>query len=303
MLTPLESSAIYGVHKRYRSFVTYRKWIKSLSFLTGLRLKLFILMVVLNILSGCAVVPVTGRKQFSLIPYSELIALSKINYEQVLGESKLSQDNKKVQTVREVGGKIAIAAEQFMRQNTMTQEIQNYQWEFRLIKDDELANAFCMPGGKVAVYTGILTVTQDENGLATVLSHEIAHAVLNHGGERLSQLLIVQLGEATLSEALSRKPQETIQTWREVYGIGTNLGIILPYSRTQELEADRIGLILMSKAGYDPNTAIAFWQRMKDKEKYRPLEFLSTHPIPERRIEDIRKYIPEAMKYYKKVRN
>lgn len=262
--------------------------------------RLFYSLIAFVFFLGCAVVPITGRKQLSLIPYPQLVALSKINYQQVLKESKLSQDHSKVQMVRGVGERIAVAAEQFMRENAMAQETREYQWEFQLIDDKETVNAFCMPGGKVAVYSGILTVSRDENGLATVLAHEIAHAIVNHGGERLSQLLLVQLGEATLSDALSKKPEETIQTWRRAYGIGTNLGILMPYSRTQELEADRIGLILMAMAGYDPNAAIPFWQRMKEQSKYNPIEFLSTHPAPDRRMEDIRREIPEAMKYYRR---
>ncbi|MEK6635205.1 MAG: M48 family metallopeptidase, partial [Planctomycetota bacterium] len=174
---------------------------------------------------------------------------------------------------------------------------------FKLIQDDKTVNAFCMPGGKIAVYTGILPITQDENGLAVVLGHEVAHALANHGGERMSQLLLAQMGATTLSAALSQQPQQTRQLLLQVYGIGANVGVILPYSRNHELEADHIGLIIMARAGYDPRTAIPFWQRMNDKAGKRPPEFLSTHPAPIKRIEDIRNKIPEAMKYYKQSTN
>lgn len=157
-----------------------------------------------------------------------------------------------------------------------------------------------MPGGKIAVYTGILPATQDETGLAVVLGHEVAHAIANHGGERMSQQLLVQLGATGLSVALSQQPAQTQQILLQAYGAGTNIGFILPYSRSHELEADHIGLILMARAGYNPREAIPFWQRMSKMGGERPPEFLSTHPEPERRIEDIKKELPEAMKYYKK---
>lgn len=260
--------------------------------------KILILFFVLMFFAGCTVVPITGRRQLSLISSSQLIGLSSSNYQQILKESKLSQDSAKIQLVSEVGNNIAAATERFLEENGMENEIKNFQWEFNLIEDDKVANAFCLPGGKIAVYTGILEVTQDRDGLATVIAHEVAHAIANHGGERVSQLLLVELGEATLSDALSKNPSQTSQLWKVAYGLGTNLGIILPYSRTQELEADRIGLILMAKAGYDPRVAIPFWQRMNERSKSRPLEFLSTHPAPARRIEDINKAIPEALGYF-----
>ncbi len=265
-----------------------------------IKLKSALIFIFLIFCFGCAVVPITGRTQFSLISSSQLIALSNTNYRQVLEESKLSQNSVQVQAVKDVGEKVAQATEKFLREVGMDNDIKNYEWEFNLIDDDEVENAFCMPGGKIAVYSGILELTQDDDGLATVIAHEIAHAVANHGGERISQMLLVELGGATLQEALSDNPGKTSQIWMMAYGLGANLGIILPYSRTQELEADRIGLILMAKAGYDPRAVIPFWERMNENAKSRPLEFLSTHPAPERRIEDIRKAIPEALDYYNK---
>lgn len=248
---------------------------------------------------GCSTVPITGRRQISLVPQSQLIASSMDSYNQLLSQSKISNDPQKTQMVVTVGNKIAKSAEQFMRENGMEKELQNYHWEFNLIEDDKTVNAFCMPGGKIAVYTGILPVTKDETGLAVVMGHEVAHALANHGGERMSQLLIRQMGATSLSVALSKQPAQTRELMMQAYGVGTEVGILLPYSRNHELEADHIGLILMARAGYDPRAAIPFWQRMSESGGKRPPEFLSTHPAPEKRIEDIRSELPEALKYYK----
>ena len=200
--------------------------------------------------------------------------------------------------VQDVGTKIAVSAEKFMREHGMERELEHYQWEFNLIEADTIINAFCMPGGKVAVYSGILPVAQAENGLAVVMGHEVAHAIANHGGERMSQLLLAQLGGMALSQAVKEQPEKTQQLAMLAYGVGANVGLLLPYSRKHESEADRIGLILMARAGYDPQAAIPFWVRMNEQGGARPPEFLSTHPAPEKRIQDIRDQLPEAMKYY-----
>ena len=192
----------------------------------------FVSLIVITFLIGCSTVPITGRRQLSFIPQNQLIASSNDSYHQLLSESKISEDKEKTQMVVNVGKRIASSAEQFMRENRMEKEIQNYHWEFKLIQDDKTVNAFCMPGGKIAVYTGILPITQDENGLAVVLGHEVAHALANHGGERMSQLLLAQMGATTLSAALSQQPQRTKQLLLQVYGIGANVGVILPYSRS-----------------------------------------------------------------------
>lgn len=274
----------------------------NILFFLKIRFTCLVFVPFLLVFSGCATVPVTQRKQFSFIPQQQLIALSDDSYAEILKESKLSTDSEKIDLVKRVGKKVADAAENFMCSIGQEDDIKDYKWEFTLIEDDKTANAFCMPGGKIAVYTGILTVTQNESGLATVISHEVAHAIANHGGERLSQLLLVQLGEITLSLALQEKPKETRRIAYIAYGVTANVGVLLPYSRTHEKEADRIGLILMAKAGYDPHEALRFWRRMKEEEKgkFRPPEFLSTHPVPENRIKDIEKNIPEAMAYYRK---
>ena len=202
--------------------------------------------------------------------------------------------------VQRVGSKLVDAVELFMLDNGMASKIRDFHWEFSLIEDAENKNAFVMPGGKVVVYTGLLPITKDEGGLAAVLGHEIAHAIVNHGGERMSHMLLVELGGLTLSQALSKKPEKTQEIWMLAYGAGTTLGAILPYSRTHENEADHVGLIIMAMAGYHPEAAIGVWERMAVESKGRMPEFLSTHPSPETRIKRIREELPEAMTYYKK---
>jgi predicted Zn-dependent protease len=262
-------------------------------FLSGL----FIISLFIN---SCAEVPITGRRSLHLVPESELLTMSLQQYDEVLNKSKLSDNQQEVQMVRKVGGKIAKAAEAFLAETGRSADIKNYKWEFNLIKDDKTVNAWVMPGGKAAVYTGILPYTQNETGLAVVLGHEVGHALADHGNERMSQALLANMGGMALSVALSSQPQVTSELFMAVYGAGANVGFLLPYSRLQESEADRIGLTLMARAGYDPREAIPFWQRMsKQGGAARPPEFLSTHPAPESRIANIEKYIPEAMQYYK----
>jgi predicted Zn-dependent protease len=250
-------------------------------------------------LSACATVPLTGRESLRLVSDSELLSLSLKQYDEVLKTSKLSHDSAKVQMVKRTGERIAGATEQFLRDSGMESDIKNYKWEFNLIEDDKTVNAWCMPGGKVAVYTGILPLTQDETGLAVVVGHEIAHAIAKHGNERMSEALLVQLGGVGLSVALAKQPAATSQIFMAVYGTTANVGVLLPYSRLHESEADRIGLVLMAMAGYDPRGAVPFWQRMNQEGGSRPPEFLSTHPAPETRINHLQSLIPEAMKYYR----
>jgi predicted Zn-dependent protease len=253
----------------------------------------------LLLLLACTTVPLTERKSLSFIPDSELLSLSFQQYADVLQKSKLSNDPVKVQMVKRVGGKIARASGEFLKESKLESDIKNYKWEFNVIEDDKVANAWCMPGGKVAVYTGILPLTQDETGLAVVMGHEVAHAMAKHGNERMSETLLVQLGGVGLSAALAKQPGQTQQIFLGVYGVTANVGFVLPYSRLHESEADRIGLVLMAKAGYDPREAIPFWQRMNEKGGTRPPEFLSTHPVPDTRITDIKGHLPEALRYYR----
>ncbi len=248
---------------------------------------------------ACSSAPITGRKQLQLIPESEMLSMSFSQYNQFLKEHQESNDAQQVALVRKVGSNIASAVEQYLRQNGKAGEISSYKWEYHLVVDSQ-ANAWCMPGGKIVVYTGILPITKDENGLAVVLGHEIAHAVARHGDERMSQALLAQLGGVALSQALQNKPQQTQQLWMAAYGVGTEVGVLLPYSRTMESEADHLGLIFMAMAGYNPNGAIEFWQRMQAQSQGSPPVFLSDHPGSQTRINDIKSEMPEAMKYYKK---
>lgn len=250
-------------------------------------------------LASCATVPITDRRSLQLLPDSELMAMSLQQYSEVLKQSKLSTDPQKVQMVRRVGERIAGAAEDFFREAGMEAEIKNYKWEFNLIEDDKMVNAWCMPGGKVAVYTGLLPAAKSETGLAVVMGHEIAHAIAKHGNERMSQGLLLQLGGIGLAAAMGSNPSATGNLFMAAYGAGAQLGVLLPYSRMHEAEADRIGLVLMAKAGYDPREAIPFWERMNRAGGARPPEFLSTHPAPETRIAKIGELIPEAMRHYR----
>ena len=253
------------------------------------------------VLAACATVPLTGRQQLRLISEPALLSMSVQQYRQVIKESKLSRDRTKTAMVRRVGGRIARATEDFLRENGLEDEIKNYKWEFNLIQDDKTINAWAMPGGKIAVYTGLLPISKDETGLAVVMGHEVSHAVAGHGAERMSQGLLVQLGGVALAVAMRDEPATTQQLFLAAFGAGATVGLILPYSRAHEYEADRIGLTLMARAGYDPRAAVGLWQRMKkaSQGESRPPTFLSTHPAPDDRIRQIREFLPEAMPYYR----
>ncbi len=248
---------------------------------------------------SCATVPITGRKQLSLISNSEIFPMSYDNYRTVLDSSRLSGNQQWASWVAGVGEKIQGAVESYMAQNNASQYLDGYDWEFKLI-DENVVNAWCMPGGKVAFYTGIMPICQDETGVAVVMGHEVAHAIANHGRERMSQGLVQQMGGVALQVALADKPAETQGLFMTAYGVGTSVGAILPFSRLHESEADKMGLIFMAMAGYDPREAPKFWERMASQSKGEaPPEFLSTHPAHETRINDLNAQIPEAMKYYK----
>ncbi|MFP3981505.1 MAG: M48 family metallopeptidase [Desulfobacterales bacterium] len=252
------------------------------------------------LIAACTTVPITGRQQLSLIPGDTMLSMSYQQYDAFLDEHELSDNRADTEMVREVGRDIANAVEAYFKQNGMEKRLDNYDWEFRLVADDAV-NAWCMPGGKVVVYTGILPVAKGKAGLAVVMGHEIAHAVADHGNERMSQGMLVQFGSVALSEAMKTKPALTQQLWMAAYGAGAQVGMLLPYSRLHEKEADRLGLIFMAMAGYDPREAADFWQRMAaEKDGKSPPEFLSTHPADDKRIANIRSMLPEAMRYYKK---
>ncbi|MBE7174896.1 MAG: M48 family metallopeptidase [Mucilaginibacter polytrichastri] len=256
------------------------------------------LAVVLSL--SCSQVPLTGRNQLSLVNDSELENAAVQQYNQFLSENKgkIISSGNNAQMVSRVGQRIANAVTKYMNSQGLGSRVKDYKWQFTLIQNDE-KNAWCMPGGKVAVYSGILPVTQTEAGLAVVMGHEIAHAVARHSNERYSQAMVAQ-GVGAVAGAAVTKSQAGQQVFQQLYGIGAQGAVLLPNSRRQESEADRLGLIFMAIAGYDPDVAVSFWQRMAASkgEGNAPPEFLSTHPSDQRRISDIQARLPEAKKYY-----
>jgi predicted Zn-dependent protease len=249
---------------------------------------------------ACASVAVTGRKQLSLVPNDQIIGMSKEQYAQVLKENQMSSNQQQVEMVKRVGTKIQKAVEAYMAEKGKSDELKDFAWEFNLIQDDKTVNAWCMPGGKVAFYTAIMPICADENGVAVVMGHEVAHAIANHGAERMSQQMAAQMGLNVLGTALGQNPTQTKDLFMQAVGMGTNIGM-LKFSRAHESEADHMGLIFMAMAGYDPNGAPKFWERMSaGSGGQQPPEFMSTHPSHETRIKDLQNWTPEAMKYYKK---
>jgi len=261
--------------------------------------KIFYLLLVACLLTGCALNLVTNRNQLSLVKESELQLMATSEYKTFLSEHKVlsSATSRDAAMVDRIGARITNAITKYFNSQEKGSVLEGYLWEFNTIESKEV-NAWCMPGGKVVVYTGLLPVTQNETSLAIVMGHEIAHSVAKHGNERMSQALVQQLGGMALEVALSQKPQETKDLFMMTYGIGSEVGAILPWSRQQETEADHYGLIFSAMAGYDPREAIPFWQRMSAAGGGSPPEFLSTHPSDETRIRKMKQFLPEALKYY-----
>ena len=250
---------------------------------------------------ACSTNPVTGRKQFKLVSEQELQAMATQEYQQFLSTNKVVSPSadRDAEMVRRVGQRVANALSQYYKEKGIPEVLEGYKWEFNLVNSPD-ANAWAMPGGKVVVYTGLLPITQNEAALANVMGHEISHAIFQHGNERMSQGLAQQLGGTALSVAVANQPAATQNLFMQAYGIGSQVGVLLPFSRKQELEADRYGMIWAAMAGYNPREAIALWQRMeKASNGQAPPEFLSTHPAPGNRIQQLEKYLPEALKYYK----
>jgi predicted Zn-dependent protease len=266
---------------------------KTIKLLVIVYLSTMVLMV------SCTSVPITGRKQMALMPESQLISMSLTQYDDFLKSNAVSTDMASTAMVKQVGARISKAVEDYMAQNGLNSKLDGFQWEFNLV-EDPTPNAWCMPGGKVVFYTGILPYTQNADGIAVVMGHEIAHAVARHGNERMTQQMSVQLGGIALGAALSEKPEETQAIFMTAFGIGSQLGVMLPFSRLHETEADKMGLIFMAMAGYDPNEAVKFWTRMSQSGGQKPMEWLSTHPSDDTRIKNLTAFVPEAMKYYKK---
>ena len=244
------------------------------------------------LLSSCGSVPVSGRRQLSLVGDQEVLSLSLQEYDSFIKTADLSSDQKNTELVRRVGRNIANAVETWLKNNGHADEVKNYSWEFNLVKSSDV-NAFCMPGGKIVVYEGILPVTQNEVGLAVVIGHEVAHAVAKHANERMSQQVLTQ-GGATILDMTAKN-----EIYNQAFGAASQYLFLLPYSRKHETEADELGLVFMSMAGYDPREAPAFWQRMSQTGGGSVPEFLSTHPSDETRVKNLEKYMPKALNYYK----
>lgn len=254
-----------------------------------------IALILLLVTVGCSTVPVTGRKSLSLLPESQLAQMSLTSYNELLNESKLSTDQAQVAQVNRVGNRLAGATEAYLKANNVQHA--PFAWEFNVIQED-IANAFAMPGGKIAVYTGLFPYSQTDTGLAVVMSHEIAHVIARHGNERMSQAVLANFGGQALSVALTESPALTQQLFMTSYGAATQIGVMLPYSRMHESEADRIGIVLMAIAGYNPVESMRFWERMAADGGSRPPQFLSTHPDPERRVQRLKEHMNEAVQIY-----
>jgi len=258
--------------------------------------KILLSLTALFLLMACSKTVFTGRKTLNLIPIATLNQMSFAEYRSFLSQNKALSSGRDVEMVRRVGNDLKAAVDVYYRSKKMEKDLKDFAWEFNVV-DDPAVNAFCMPGGKVVVYTGILKVTQNEDALAVVMGHEIAHALANHGNERMSQGLVAQLGLTSLDLALSQKPAQTRNLLLSAAGAGAQLGVMLPFSRKHESEADEIGLYLMCMAGYNPSEAAPFWQRMSSSGGSRPPEFLSTHPDPAKRSQTLRALVPKAQAY------
>lgn len=243
---------------------------------------------------SCATNPMTGKKELNFVSNSELFPSSFQQYGTFLKENKVVSGTADAKRVETVGMKIKLAAEKYLTYLGQTQYLNGYQWEYKLIDSKEV-NAWCMPGGKIVVYTGILPITKDETGLATVMGHEVSHALANHGAQRMSAAQLQELGAVGVAVATGGQSDEKQQMWQQYYGLGSQVGVMLPFSRSHESEADKIGLTLMAIAGYNPDEAIVFWQRMSAQSTGQsPPEFLSTHPSDATRIANLKALIPEA---------
>lgn len=257
-----------------------------------------ILMVALLLLTSCGSVPLTGRKQVLLVSDQEVLTSSLTQYNDYMKTASKSSDKNMSAMVTRVGKKIATATETYLKENGMESEIKNFDWEFNLVKDSQV-NAFCMPGGKIVVYEGLMSLVESDDELAVVVGHEVAHAVAKHSNERMSQQLVAQYGAAILGQAVSNKSSAIQNMANTVYGLGAQYGVILPFSRKHESEADYMGLVFMTMAGYNPDVAVGFWQKMSSGSSGSTPEFMSTHPANSTRISEIEKALPVIKEKYK----
>ena len=259
--------------------------------------KLLILFASILVLSGCGTVPLTGRRQILLVSDQDVLSSSLTQYKEYMQTAPKSSSSKWASMVTRVGKKIAAATEQYLRQNGLASEVKNFSWEFNLVKDKQV-NAFCMPGGKIVVYEGLMNLVSSDDELAVVLGHEVAHAVAKHSNERMSQQVLAQYGAQILNRSLSEKSTAVQKLAGTVYGIGAQVGVMLPFSRKHESEADYMGLILMRMAGYNPDVAVTFWQKMSAGTTGSIPALLSTHPSDAQRIRDIQKALPAIKAKY-----
>ncbi len=255
---------------------------------------------VLLLANACSTVPLTGRSRLSFVSETEMQSAATQSYNALLKDSKTKVlNNADAARVKRIGQQIASAVTKYMNANGYAEQIKGFNWQFNLIQSNEV-NAWCMPGGKVAVYTGILPVTKDDAGLATVMGHEIAHAIAQHSSERASKAAVAELGGSLIGAAVGNQSAAVQTGINQAYGLGAQAGVLLPNSRKQELEADHLGLIFMSMAGYNPASAVSFWQRMASASSgSKPPEWMSTHPADNTRISQIQKVLPEAQTYFK----
>lgn len=249
------------------------------------------------LLSGCNKVPISGRNQLNLVSDSEVLQASLASYKEYMGKATKSTQTVKSEQVTRVGRKIAAATEAYLNANGMSDQVKNFAWEFNLVKDSQL-NAFCMPGGKIVVYEGIMNLVASDDELAVVLGHEVAHAVAKHSNERMSQQKALEYGGAILGAITQGASQTTRSLANTVFGLGANYGVMLPFSRKHETEADNIGLVLMTMAGYNPDCALTFWQKMSAGSTNSKAEFLSTHPSDATRIANLQKLLPQVKQKY-----
>ena len=258
--------------------------------------KATILILTFFLFVECSTVPITGRKRINIVSDSQVLPASFAQYNTFLKENKVSDNRKMSNQIKEVGKNISAAVDRFMRANNMVAEANSYKWEFNLI-EDKTVNAWCMPGGKVVFYTGIMPICANDNGVAAVMGHEVAHAFAKHGQERMSHGQLQQIGGLAVALGTSGKDEQSRQIWNTAFGIGSGLGM-LKFSRVHEQEADRLGLVFMIMAGYDGTEAAEVWVRMSKRSgKNSQPEILSTHPSNESRIQDLRTYLPTARKY------
>ncbi len=258
--------------------------------------KFISIVLLLTLFYGCSTVPITGRKQISLVSTAEVLPASLARYSKELKETPLSRDVEKTAMVKNIGNNLAAAVDKFLRENGKSAEADTYQWEFNLFEKDE-ENAWCLPGGKVAIYTGILPITKNEDGLAAVMGHEIAHAFAHHGEERMSEAMLVQIGG--IAVVAGTYNDKNAQIYNIAYGLGSGLGM-LAFSRTHETEADKLGMVFMIMAGYDPEEAVHVWERMAARGKASPPAILATHPSDQQRVSALRAFLPQAREYARK---